>query len=134
MTRRELLGRAAAIAAMGLTMLLGFAIGRLRGETRARRAPASPAREIADRLRERFDGLDLDDAVLSAFSRDYLREYGPPGDASWQRDDPYQKFLLSTDFFQTGADASRPPRYVRLYDAYRSPCYQPLARFGDGAS
>lgn len=119
---------------MGLTMLLGFAIGWLRGETRTRRASVHPAREIADRLRERFDGLDLDDAVLSAFSRDYLREYGPPGGASWQRDDPCQKFLLSTDFFQTGADESRSPRYVRLYDAYRSPCYQPLSRFGDGDS
>lgn len=37
-----------------------------------------------------------------------------------------QLFLLSTDFFAQGADESLPLSFATLYDAYRSPCYNPM--------
>ncbi len=37
-----------------------------------------------------------------------------------------RRFLLSTDFFATGADESRPLVYAQLYDPYRNPCYNPM--------
>jgi hypothetical protein len=35
-------------------------------------------------------------------------------------------FLLSSDFFQTGEDAKRAPKFFMIYDPYLSPCYNPL--------
>ncbi len=38
-------------------------------------------------------------------------------------------FLLSSDFFWKGADASRTVQYIALYDKMR-PCGNPFARLG----
>ncbi|MCB9666077.1 MAG: hypothetical protein H6732_18360 [Alphaproteobacteria bacterium] len=37
-----------------------------------------------------------------------------------------ERFLLSSDFFQQGADPSRPVRYLALNDPYLTPCLQPF--------
>ncbi len=38
-------------------------------------------------------------------------------------------FLLGSDFFQDGADRSKPVRYQGLWDPYRTPCANPFAKF-----
>ena len=69
--------------------------------------------------------------MVAAFVEDYERVHGPYPTNKQPGMTEYKRFLLSTDFFQNGADESRPLRYVRIFDAYASPCYQPLAHFGD---
>lgn len=39
------------------------------------------------------------------------------------------RFLLSSDFFQRGADERQPVRYLAYYDPYLRPCANPFARF-----
>ena len=90
-------------------------------------APADPE-SFGPQLRKKFDYLSIDDAVIEAYVRDRRRTTGGRRLVSSKE---YQRFLLSTDFFQNGADESRPLRYVSLFDAYASPCYQPLARIAD---
>lgn len=38
-------------------------------------------------------------------------------------------FLFSTDFFQNGADVSKPLQYLYFADPYVSPCVNPIAEF-----
>lgn len=49
-----------------------------------------------------------------------------PMDHSWRRmeDNIVSNFLLSTDFFQNGANVSRQVNYLGLYDPYLRPCVQ----------
>ncbi len=58
------------------------------------------------------------DDFLEALSKN-KRKPGRP-------DSVTRRFLLSTDFFATGADESRPLEYVKLYDPYLNPCYNPM--------
>ena len=37
------------------------------------------------------------------------------------------EFLLSSDFFQNGADVTRPVKFIGYTDPYSSPCSNPLA-------
>lgn len=86
-----------------------------------RREPSPLARE----LRHHFSYLSIEPDVLEAFVRDFERHRGP-----WQARSeatPNARFLASTDFFQNGADETRPLRYVTYYDPYVSPCYNPFA-------
>ena len=67
----------------------------------------------------------LEAEVLDSFVQDFEAVNGPwrpTSDTS-----PSMLFLASTDFFQTGADESRPLRYVAYFDPYRSPCYNPFS-------
>ena len=80
---------------------------------------------LAAALREHFEYLRIDDDVIAAFVSDFEAAYGP-----WQpqpEGGPFTRFLASTDFFQHGADEGRPLRYVRLFDPYASPCYNPFS-------
>src|SRR4051812_1845325 len=43
-------------------------------------------------------------------------------------DNVVSRYLLSTDFFQNGADEGQPVRYVAFYDPYAAPCRNPFAR------
>jgi hypothetical protein len=86
---------------------------------------SEPHSPLASELRSQFSYLQLEPDVIDSFVRDFEAAHGPwlpTSDAS-----PFMRFLASTDFFQTGADESRPPRYVAFYDPYRSPCYNPFA-------
>jgi hypothetical protein len=38
-------------------------------------------------------------------------------------------FLLSSDFFENGADLNKPVKYVGLYDPYETGCDNPFAKF-----
>lgn len=87
--------------------------------------PREPASPLHRAIRKHFDYLTIDDGVLDAFAADLLRNQGPWSSETSPR--PYTRFLASTDFFQTGADESRPLRYVTYYDPYVSTCYNPFA-------
>lgn len=75
-------------------------------------------------IREHFAYLSIDDQVIEAFAGDLGRHQGPWNSETSPR--PYTRFLASTDFFQNGADESRPLRYVAFYDPYVSACYNPF--------
>jgi hypothetical protein len=95
--------------------------------------PAEPVRSpgnaaLIAQLRGHFDYLEIDDAALSRFADDHQRHRGRfvPGAQLPPKD--RVRFLMSTDFFQNGADESRRLHYVMYYDPYVSPCYNPLVR------
>jgi hypothetical protein len=99
-------------------------------------------------LHRRLGPLKIAAADLVAFSQDYLksragyasqlrwlgsvalvyRHVTPydalPMGAGLRRleDNIVSSFLLSTDFFEHGADVSRPLHYAGLHDPYRRPC------------
>lgn len=83
-------------------------------------APPGPKRY----LRRHFHYLEVDDAVLDRYLEDYARAFG--ASALEDRHRLATTLLLSTDFFQTGADESRPLNYVVLYSPYHAPCFNPL--------
>jgi hypothetical protein len=86
------------------------------------------------RLRAHFDYLDLDSAGVAAYFGDCQR-YRPAFSRRLPLSaDVYTGFLLSSDFFQGGADESRRVRYVGFYDPSLTPCINPLATFGEGSS
>ena len=86
---------------------------------------ASQARLIGQ-LREHFDYLDIDDETLRRFANDFELQREPLAPGTELSGSDHTRFLMSTDFFQNGADESRPLRYVAYYDPYVSPCYNPL--------
>lgn len=99
-------------------------------------------------LRRRLSPLNIEEAELAKFSTDYVRsrrqyrsQFRLLGSvaALYQRITPYEllpmrsplrrlednivsNFLLATDFFEHGADSTRPLRYQGLHDPYASPC------------
>jgi len=94
-------------------------------EESAERGSAQPASALARELASHFDYLDIAPDVFDQFSREFERAYG-----IWrpeQANRPHARFLASTDFFQNGGDETRPLRYVRFYDPYLSPCYNPFS-------
>jgi hypothetical protein len=101
-------------------------------------------------LRRRLRPLKADRAIFEEFSRDYIltrldyakqmRLLGAvsgllsivtpyqllPLGHPWRRleNNIVSMFLLSTDFFQNGADPQKKIQYLGLYDPYRRPCVQ----------
>ena len=127
-TRRQWLKLLLAISALVASIVAGV----LRTLSVLQAASARPETALTRALRENFAYLQIPDGVIDRFVRDYEAERG----AGAARQAPgsgevYGLFLLSTDFFQEGADVGRPLRYVAYYSPYRSPCYNPLARFRD---
>ena len=90
-------------------------------------ARGAPGGTLATRLRGYFDYLSFDDDVIAAFVRDYQADT-PRIHRREPTDAIASRFLLSTDFFQNGANEAHPLHYVRYYDPYRSPCYNPLTQ------
>ncbi len=79
----------------------------------------------AQRIERHFHYLDLDPEGVRAFVRDYTKHRGEITRFSEPREDIFERYLLSTDFFRNGADESRPVRYVLFFDPYVSPCWNP---------
>jgi len=78
-------------------------------------------------LEDRFSEIRLDPDAVAAFARAHEAAYGawdPRRAPTWPIGG---QFLLSTDFFQTGADERRPAKFLALYDPYVTPCYDPFA-------
>lgn len=123
--RRKVLyvGAGAAVGASVLArVLLG---GRLSEDERSFEIPMLSASEMRMEVMAELQayGVQASEQSLQRFEADY--------DANLNRlaGDPELSlglhFLLSTDFFQSGEDTSRPVEYVRFYDPYVHPCYTP---------
>jgi hypothetical protein len=86
--------------------------------------------EVVEYLRRRFAYLTISGEDLDRFAAEFGRKYGEVSGLTLPGLNTV--FLLSTDFFQNGADDSRPTRFVRLYDP-QSGCPNPFAvlRSGD---
>lgn len=128
-TRRQWLKLSLAISALVASIVTGV----LRSLSVLQDASArGPETGLARALRENFAYLEIPDGVIDRFVRDYEAERGAgAARQATGSEEVYGLFLLSTDFFQEGADVGRPLRYVAYYSPYRSPCYNPLARFRD---
>ncbi|MEX2208618.1 MAG: hypothetical protein WEF50_20575 [Myxococcota bacterium] len=106
------------LGALGAAAAVAFGWRRLPRRGSAARTPE----EIEADLREYYAYLEFDDALLGAFMRDLARLPQP-----LHRGELRRRFLLSTDFFVSGEDESRPLAYRAFCDPYLSPCYQPFA-------
>ncbi len=92
---------------------------------RAGAGPELPRTQvIAKMVRDHFDYLTLDQAGVLAFIEDRERQSGLID----LRRVPYTQYLMSTDFFIYDEDESRVVNYITLFDAYASPCFNPLSR------
>ncbi len=134
--------------------LLLSALAGISGLAVLRFAVIMPEQVIADILRKRLSYLRLDEAGIQAFARDAvavnlvasakLRAFAVAGllNANAQVDHfniqairhgeerIVTSYLLSTDFFQTGADETRTVSYLGMYNPFRSaPCLNTFARF-----
>lgn len=118
-------GVGGAIGLLGLSALLGARRTAVALERRLVQLPWTPA----DRLRREFHYLDVPDAVVEAYVRDYSSMVEPLSRFSVVPDEFFTRFLLSTDFFQHNADTGRTLAYVRLFGPRESPCYNPCAAF-----
>ena len=129
--RRFLYGFGATAAAVALTRWLGDAdLRRYYGL-----AVLGPVRHYGSRLvngvyppsrriRRHFAYLQFEPGTIDRFVTDFERVVGivPVGTT-----DVYMRFLLSTDFFQHGADQTRILRYHLFYEPSATPCYNPLS-------
>jgi hypothetical protein len=127
-TRRRFL-KIAGYAAAPLT-LGGFAAWHSidRAIDRIRPRLIALARSPEERLRRHFNYLELDGPGVAEYLADYARYRGLPRFLPLAPDF-YTRYLMSTDFFRTGADESRPVRYIGFYDPDETPCSNPLAEF-----
>ena len=80
---------------------------------------------LAAEVRRHFHYLEIDEASLARFARDYLRHFSPPNLAGTVL---YSRYLMSSDFFQNGADESKTVHYVAIYTPYLGACRNPFAR------
>jgi len=80
--------------------------------------------EVVEYLRRRFSYLTISREDLNRFAAEYQRTLGDVSARKLTRLNTV--FLLSTDFFEKGADDSRTVRFVRLYDP-RNGCSNPFA-------
>lgn len=80
------------------------------------------------KLLAHFDYLKISDEVAERYVADYSANVREVGRLSELGLDFYTRFLLSTDFFQHGADESRALEYVAIYGPTITLCYNPLAK------
>jgi hypothetical protein len=89
------------------------------------------ARTPAARLRAHFNYLDLDPTGVDLYFADCQRYQHGFSPRLPLGPDVYTRYLLSTDFFQHGADESRRIHYVGFFEPSVTPCTNPLARFAE---
>ncbi len=118
-------GAAGVLSAVGLSVIPGSRRQAALLASRLLHIHQSPA----DRLRTEFQYLDIPEAVIDTYLKDYASMIEPISRFSGLSDEFFTRFLLSTDFFQHNADTARTLAYVRLYGPQQSPCYNPCAAF-----
>ena len=94
-------------------------------EQKTQQAPSVPPAyaKVVSQIRSRLEGLTIDDQEIVKFAQAWEGRKGPlKGKAAKLA----ERFLLSSDFFQTGENAKRAPKFFMIYDPYVSPCYNPL--------
>jgi hypothetical protein len=125
--RRLLIGSVVLVAGLVVGAFSALPSARERARTLGRRL--SRARLTPkQKLLEFFGYLKISDEVADEFISDYRAHVRDVGRMSELGEDFYTRFLLSTDFFQNGADESRALTYVAIYGPTITPCYNPLAR------
>lgn len=96
------------------------------------RAASNAQEDLERRLLERFDYLTLEPETVERFVAD-VEQHRPTLRLHPKGMPVEERFLMSTDFFQNGADESRRVAYVGFYHPYVTFCHNPLAtRIGDG--
>ena len=114
--------------------------------------PLAAEQRLKRLLRSRLGYLKISDEVIQAFTNDYMKDPEHRFDHFRTITYPGQRmvygyemfadhlpifrferfvissFLLSTDFFQEGAQVDRPLRYLRYNDRYSVGCGNPFAR------
>lgn len=138
MRRRRLVTRRAFLIAGGLTAA-GLLFTRRLWDSDALRyygsAIVAPVRHETSRLvnalvppgwriRRHFSYLRFEEGVIDRFVGDVRRHIGDAAVNS----DFYMRFLLSTDFFQHGADESRVIGYALFFEPGVTYCYNPLSQ------
>ncbi|HEY6722974.1 MAG TPA: hypothetical protein VI197_03050 [Polyangiaceae bacterium] len=91
-------------------------------QTREPAVPAAYAKRVTG-IRSRLSGLTLDSQEIVKFVQAWETRKGPLKGKAVKL---AELFLLSSDFFQTGENAKRAPKFFMIYDPYLSPCYNPL--------
>lgn len=129
-TRRQILVAGlggTTVVAVGARLLLGgrldYTTIELSPELAARRQAA--VEEARSRLGEELAeaGITFESDAIDHFFADYQKNHHQ---LTWPEDlRPATRFLLSTDFFDHGADATRTVKYVAFYDPYLAPCRLP---------
>lgn len=91
---------------------------------------------IVEFLKTELNYLQLNEADLVAFGRDFQQDQGEEKLQDQYKKEPKKienravtQFLMSTDFFWNKADESKPVKYLAYYDPYRRICSNPFARF-----
>ncbi len=132
-------------------LLLASGVG-ISGVVALRFAASTPSQLIAEVLRNRLSYLKLEPTGVEAFARDLMESNLVAGDklrilsATGLLQFPFEAvgfrpsalrlreeriityYLLSTDFFLTGADQSRVVNYLGFYDPYKAACFNPFPR------
>jgi hypothetical protein len=80
-----------------------------------------------EQLRAHFSYLTLDGPGVGQYLADYQGYRGRLPRFRPLSAEFYTRYLMSTDFFRTGADESRTVRYVGFYDPDETPCSNPFA-------
>lgn len=83
---------------------------------------------LAEAIVQHFHYLRFERGIAERFEREYATLAAREGFRE-PRERLYLRFLLSTDFYQNGADESIPLDYVMLFDPHESTCYNPFATF-----
>jgi hypothetical protein len=127
-SRRKLLVWTAALGAgLAAGAFALFPVVRVNARSWASRLARSGSTPKAKLLRH-FSYLKISDDVAERYVADYRAHVRDVGRLSELGDDFHTRFLLSTDFFQHGADESRPLEYVAIYGPTITLCYNPLAK------
>ncbi len=104
---------------------------------------------IVGLVRKKLNYLQIDEAGLNAFAKDFVREGYRASmkltiishffihtnllDSMSRMNDLgdriAKRFLLSSDFFWFGSDVTRVVKYLGFYDPYVKPCRNPFAKF-----
>lgn len=98
--------------------------------------------ELVQLLRSEFEYLTFNfgDKQFVEYIQSYKEHYRDIWRETWyvfrggdrdrhrhQMDHFAMSFLMSTDFFVTGADEFKPINYVMFYHPYQSPCWNPFS-------
>jgi hypothetical protein len=91
-----------------------------------------PHADLASAITKHYHYLTLDADGVDRFAQLYTKNFGAK---TWKTslEDAFERFLLSTDFFQNGADESKHVRFIMMYDPHRTVCFNPLAVLDEAA-
>jgi hypothetical protein len=129
MTRRRFIRVAALCGAPIAAASLAWSVPVERLYSRAARRIGAFLQSPEQRLRAHFDYLELDVEGVRRYFADCGRYRHGFSRRLPLAPEVYTNYLLSTDFFRHGGDASRRVRYVGYYDPAVTPCNNPLASF-----